>query len=160
MRLKVDNCFLKHGNIILFRKLLQLLETVDLNWILFSFLFTKTLEFLGAWPSGARRDTIISISTVTNNKIFSHFWIPFLCFQGAFFCNFLSCRPVHLIVNRCILVLDRVVFLSVSLFILYLLNLSRNKVNYSVVSIKRTGCNKRTGWRKNLICYMKKRSGW
>ena len=31
---------------------------------------------------------------------------------------------------------------------------------YSVVSIKRTGCNKRTGWSKNLVYYMKKRSGW
>ena len=49
MRLKVDNCFLKHGNIILFRKLLQLLETVDLNWILFSFLFTKTLGIFHAF---------------------------------------------------------------------------------------------------------------
>ena len=38
----------------------------------------------------------------------------------------------------------------------------RNKIllKYSVVSIKRTGCNKRTGWSKNLIYYMKKRSGW
>ena len=31
---------------------------------------------------------------------------------------------------------------------------------YSVVSIKRTGCNKGTGWSKNFIWYMKKRSGW
>ena len=33
-------------------------------------------------------------------------------------------------------------------------------LNYSVVSIKRTGCNKRTGWSKNFIQYMKKQSGW
>ena len=31
---------------------------------------------------------------------------------------------------------------------------------YSVVSIKQTGCNKPTGWSKNFIHYMKKRSGW
>ena len=35
-----------------------------------------------------------------------------------------------------------------------------NMLKYSVVSIKRTGCNKRTGWSKNLIYDMKKRSGW
>ena len=38
--------------------------------------------------------------------------------------------------------------------------LSSLKVTYSVVSIKRTGCNNRTGWSKNFIYYMKKRSGW
>ena len=37
--------FLKHGNITLFRKLLQVSEAVDLNWILFTFLTTKELEF-------------------------------------------------------------------------------------------------------------------
>ena len=31
------------------------------------------------------------------------------------------------------------------------------KLAYSDLSIKRTGCNKRTGWSKNLIYYMKKK---